>query len=409
MATLPVKFYRSDDTGAPTLSGTVSALINVLDGCLLTGYNTRAVTSITQTGGVATLTVAAGHGFVANQVIAVSGANEAAYNGDFLVTGTTSTTLTFNVAGNPSSPATGTISAKVSPSGWTKAYSGANKAAYQNADSGGTRYVLRIDDSGAQWGTPAAQVAAVSMYKAMTGIDIGTGVSPPAAVWTGNVLPWHKSNITNSTGQPWILVASAKAFYLFVWPGALSCCLHGFGDFTSNLPSDANNAFLLHGNYGTGSYAANSVAATGLNLYLNGVFSTSFTAQQAWAGMDYSGYNAGGVLALVGNRMFGGYGFGEAGLQFPNPLDNGFFYSPLVFVERLSSSGTAGVRCSAVPGLYSPQHANPFPGNGTASGIVPNYTVLTGFAPNGGNFVSIPISTGGAGGNFLVDLTNAWS
>jgi len=407
MAKLPVKFFRSDDAGAPTLSGSVSALLNVLDGCLLTGYNTKAVTSITQTGNVATMTIQAGHGFVPYQVIAVSGANEAAYNGDFLITGVSSTTLTFAVTGNPSSPATGTISAKVSPADWTKSFSGTNRASYQNADSGGSRYHLRVDDGQSLWSTPGAQTAAVGMYKTMTGIDIGTGVVPPSSAWASNALPWHKSNATNSTGKPWILIASAKTFYLFVWPDATYCILHGFGDFTSNLPSDVNNAFLLHGNYSTSTYTAAAVAATSVNLYPSGVFVTNIPAQQAWAGMDYSGYNTGGVLSLVGDRRFGGYGLGDAGMPFPNPLDNGFVPSPLLFVERLDSTGRVGMRCASVPGLYTPMHANPFPGGGL-SGVTPNYTVLPGFAANGGNFVSIPVYLGVAVGNFMVDLTSVW-
>jgi hypothetical protein len=405
MATLPVKFYRSDDAGAPTLSGTVSALLNVLDGCLLTGYNTKAVTSITQTGNVATMTIQAGHGFVPYQVIAVSGANESAYNGDFLITGVSSTTLTFAVTGNPSSPATGTISAKVSPAGWTKSFSGTNRASYQNADSGGTRYHLRVDDGGSVW---TAQIVAVSAYKTMTGIDVGTGAIPPTSAWANNVLPWQKSNGTNSTGKPWILVASAKAFYLFCWPDATYCIVHAFGDFTSNLPGDTNNCFLLHGNYGTSNYGATAVAATSINLFANGVFSSSYPLQQGWVGADYSGYNTGGVIALLGNRTFGGYGFGDAGMKFPNPMDNGFYIYPLSFIERENSQGDIGPRCLAVPGLYTPAHANPFPG-GAIAGLVPNYTMLAGYGPNGGNMVSIPVYLGIAVGNFFVDLTNPWA
>ncbi len=143
MATLPVKLFRSDDPGAPTLNGVAGALTNVLDGCLLTGYNTRAATSLTQSGGAATMTLQSGHGFAVNQVVAVSGFNEAAFNGDFWVTGVGATTLQFAVAGNPASPATGAGGVKVSPAGWTKIFPGTDKAAYQGA--GGTGFVLRAD------------------------------------------------------------------------------------------------------------------------------------------------------------------------------------------------------------------------------------------------------------------------
>lgn len=236
---------------------------------------------------------------------------------------------------------------------------------------------------------------------------MGTGAAPPAAVWANNLLPWHKSNASNGTGKPWILIASNKTFYLFVWPDTTNCYLHAFGDFSSNLPSDANNAFLLHGNFGTAGFTASAVAALYFNMYNAGIFGTANPTRQSWVGGDYGGYGSAGVTCLMGNRTFSGSGFGEVGLKFPNPLDNGFFYSPISLLEQLNTSGEAGVRCSAMPGLYSPQHANPFPG-ATPTGVVPNYTILTGFSPNGGNFISIPIYTGNGTGNLLLDLTNAW-
>ena len=69
-----------------------------------------AVTSITRSGTTATLTSTTVHGFEAGDLVDVVGANESAYNGlQLVLTAPTTTTLTYTVAGSPTTPATGTI------------------------------------------------------------------------------------------------------------------------------------------------------------------------------------------------------------------------------------------------------------------------------------------------------------
>ncbi len=70
-----------------------------------------SVTSITYSGLTATLTVASAHGLKRGDYIVISGANETAYNGTFMVESVpTSTTLTYALLSTPSAtPATGTI------------------------------------------------------------------------------------------------------------------------------------------------------------------------------------------------------------------------------------------------------------------------------------------------------------
>lgn len=70
-----------------------------------------AITSITQTAGLATATTTAPHGFTISDVIplTIAGALPAAYDGTFQCTITGASTFTFAVPGGTSSPATGTI------------------------------------------------------------------------------------------------------------------------------------------------------------------------------------------------------------------------------------------------------------------------------------------------------------
>ncbi len=68
-----------------------------------------AVSSLTRSGGTATLTTSTPHGFVTGQKVVISGATQTDYNGAYTVTVTGPTTFTYTVANSPATPATGTI------------------------------------------------------------------------------------------------------------------------------------------------------------------------------------------------------------------------------------------------------------------------------------------------------------
>src|SRR5689334_22614874 len=68
-----------------------------------------AITSITYTGNVATLTLTA-HGLIPGDVIRIAGADQSDYNGDKLVqTVPTSATLTYDIYSSQATTATGTL------------------------------------------------------------------------------------------------------------------------------------------------------------------------------------------------------------------------------------------------------------------------------------------------------------
>jgi hypothetical protein len=75
-----------------------------------TGQTASAVTSITQTGGVATVTQTA-HGYDDFDLIKIAGSTIAAYNGNHRIKVLTANTYTFAIASGAASPATGTITA----------------------------------------------------------------------------------------------------------------------------------------------------------------------------------------------------------------------------------------------------------------------------------------------------------
>ncbi len=199
-----VKWFTSAMTGAPALSGTAGTLIGVLDACLIDGFGSVTLASLVVASGVATGTVNTGHGFTDHVVVLVAGATPSGLNGDKRITVTGANTFTFDATGISDQTASGTITAKVAPVGWTKAYSGTNKAAYARSDVTATAMLLRVDDTQSQAGR-------IIIYEAMTDIDTGTAPTP-----TSNYYVAGKSTTANSTVRSWALYADSRLFYLFI-------------------------------------------------------------------------------------------------------------------------------------------------------------------------------------------------
>lgn len=211
--TIAVKRYTSTQTGAPTLTGQVGTLVTLLDACLKDGFNSKSVSSATQTAGVATLTFSGAHGYAVNDVIVISGANEAAWNDEFRVlTVADSTHLTFAIASGTTSPATGTLTAKIAPLGWTKPYSGTNKAAYLPKSQYVQSY-LRVQDDSSTPTSASGRWAKLRGYESMSDVDTGTGLFPTAAQST-NGLSLVKSSTSDSTARAWVLVGDGGLIYV---------------------------------------------------------------------------------------------------------------------------------------------------------------------------------------------------
>lgn len=68
-----------------------------------------AVTSLTRVSTTATATTAAPHGYTTNDYVTVAGATPTAYNGKVKITVTGPSSFSYQVAGTPATPATGTI------------------------------------------------------------------------------------------------------------------------------------------------------------------------------------------------------------------------------------------------------------------------------------------------------------
>jgi hypothetical protein len=380
-----VKFIHSGMAGAPVLSGTAGALIAVLDAALVNGFGSATVDSLVVAGGVATVTRAAGHPFVATEVAQIGGATVAggSVNGDKVVLSATATQYTFDATGIPNQTATGTVTHKVAPLGWQKTFAGTNLAAYKSLNVLATGCLLRVDD------TATGNGRAVG-YLTMADINTGTGPFPTAAQ-VASGLWWPKSNVVSAAARGWMIVGDDRGFYLATdhTGGNIGSTTVAFGDFQS-LKSPDPYGCILNG------MTSDIVSATPGT-------STSDVSYRIGGGM----YFARGVSGLGGpvlvtrnpghplGSVSGAYsGSASASfMAFPNPADNGLFVLPMTVGE------TSPVNCyrGVLPGFWFVPQA--VAATFTSRDIVTGVTGLTGR--------SLRAIRNGEGTSFY-DVTGPW-
>lgn len=319
------KEYSFQQSSAPACSGTIGAGITILDACLIDGFNTQSINTISITTNIATVTTSSTHGFVLDEIIIISGANESIFNGEFKILSTpTISSFTFALT-TELTEATGTMSVKINSLGWEKVFSGTNKAVYRSLDITGTRLYLRIDDTNAQY-------MLVTMYETMSDIDNGTGVS--------ETLYWQKSDISSSSIRAWYLIGNSKLFYIMI--GFANdyqdrVCPGSFGDFISCKVADAYNCMLIgHTNFS--SYQGSNSSFTH-NKSVSAVSGQLITKSYSQTGSYIHFYK----LSASSTINFG-YG-GE--IFYPNAADDGIHLTPVYMFETSTYRGI-------MPGLLVP-------------------------------------------------------
>lgn len=338
--------YESTQPGAPSLSGTAGALIAVLKACLIDGFGTTAVASITVAGGVATATFTGGHSFRPGSPILIAGATPAALNGVSRVSTTATGSVSFPApAGVADGTASGSITAKVAPAGWAMPFTGTNVAVFRATAPEATECFFRIDDTGTQFGL-------VRGYVAMTDADTGTGPYPVAAQAT---LAWTKSNDASSSSREWRIVADERT--VLVWivpyrsdPTVYAGSLFGFGDFLPDRSGDPYASFVAgkeDRNIDSGAQYGDLSVANGQYDYGGMYFPRASTgiggSQRA---RKIGAYSSGNIV------LSGMSGYASYALPFPNPADNSLRVHEVAVV-----GGSAGFR-GRLPGVFhTPQNA----------------------------------------------------
>lgn len=354
------QIYKSTDTNAPVLSGTAGALIALLDACLVNGYTTASVTSITRAGTTATATLAVANGTLATgHYVTISGAVQTDYNGTFQITFVDATHFTFTVANSPTTPATGTILYAKAALGWAKPFSGTNLAVYRSADPASNRFYLRLDETGSLLG--GQKDCSVVGYETMSDVNNGTGLFPTPTTAIGTNLTgswnWVKSSTADATARAWTLVGDGKTFYFF--PQAVTAtpgC--GFGHFIPNKPGDGYCTFLTGYSNVNGAFAGingivNSLAMFNTNINTSGMLSMPRSYTQI--GQHAFGKNVVLTNAATGNVWQCHGSAVNVTSQYPgatiNPVDGSVMFVPVYIMEG-TTNATAIFR-GRFPGLFA--------------------------------------------------------
>ena len=338
MATLPVKYFSSAMPGAPTLNGTSGSLLGIISACLVNGWGSVTLDSVTIASNVITFNKTA-HNFVVDQVIEVSGiTTPAAANGQYVIASKTTDSFTAVCSGISDQSATGTILCKVASAGWSKPYTGTNKAVFKSPDATSNKPCLRVLDTG-------TTTARLNGYTAMTGVDTGTDIFPTAAQVSGGVY-WEKSTTANSTARSWILVADSRAFYFWRSPDGETTInvMDYFCEFVSEKTGDAYNVALSGARdvYGLSSPRDQAVDGAG-NTH--------------WAPREYTQTGTAIQLEIFRSPITGaGYASGTYGMTYPSVMNGGLLLS--VVQLPVSAFASAGYRCLSFPGVFhTPQNA----------------------------------------------------
>lgn len=397
---MAIKVYTSLQQGAPIINGVAGSLITALDAILVDGYGQVNVSSITRSGTTATVTTATAHGFSTGDVALIAGAAETEYNGEFVVTVTGATTFTYDVVGSPSTPATGTITSKRAPAGFTKVFSGTNKAVYRSNDLSSRRHYFRIVDDGTTSG--GAREARLWGYETMSDVDTGTGMYPTTGQHPNGFF-CQKSYTADSTGRNWVLITDGKTVYHFAYidssvssgditaPGS-SMNAFAFGDAIEFKPGDAYLSFV------TGNSSSNQFSSTQYCGLFNGATSitasTPSTSQATIiASRDFTGVAGARQMQIFASGLNSSIG-ASVNISYPHQIDNGFYMVPALLTQ-----GSPALIRGRLPGFFEPLHGPCFPN----TQIVENVQGYT-----GRKFMMLWGKNSSSVGACLIDITGPW-
>lgn len=395
-----VKHFLSTMTGAPALSGTVGSMIALLDALLVTGFDTKTLTSLTVVGGVATAAFSGQHSAIVDSVILVAGvaggpAGWAGHNGEQKVTAVGAGLVRFATT-LPDGTYTGTISIKMAPAGWVKAFAGTNIAVYQSTDPQSSKMLLRVDDSNAQF-------VRVRGFETMQDANIGTGLFPLDSQQGGGGY-WPKSSAASNNPVGWAFAADSRFFYISTLPGTANAAnrqignIRAFGDPVVTRPSGDAYACLLN-------YSTSGTSYTQFDNCLSSTSAGISACARAYSGLGSCVLHklnvwGGGASAAQTSGITGIHG------AFPNPIDGGLYLA-----RRFIGTADNNFPRAEIPGSYQMLQSAGYD-NFRSGDRVPGTGALTGKTlvavhGSGGNNFDYTSSSGNTSVLFI-DVTGPW-
>jgi hypothetical protein len=118
-----------------------------------------------------------------------------------------------------------------SAAGWTKPYTGTNKAVFRNSAVSGTGYHFRLLDDGVL-SSNAGRDCEIRGYQTMSDVDTGSFPAPTVAQLANGRI-WRKSGTADATAREWVVIADERTAIVVIWPHGTSLPPRGeiMGDF----------------------------------------------------------------------------------------------------------------------------------------------------------------------------------
>ena len=286
VASTDIKFYVHSNKNAPQLQNQFGCMIDVLDACLVNGFGSQSVATLTASGTTVTATYGSAHNYLQYQVTKIAGVNQTEFNGEHrILTVPDANTITFQLASTPSvTTATGTITSSLPSLGWEKPFSSTNeagggKAAYRSKNTLlPSRPFLRVvDELDPAYTATYAKYAKVGVVEDMSDIDTMMGIqapfdaSKPNKNWVGTGsgasaingwARWYYAQQYIPSGQSdastipagtrhWILIGNSDYFYVLPTLSepttnlaTQNVIINGFGTLNRFYDSDNGAVFL---------------------------------------------------------------------------------------------------------------------------------------------------------------------
>lgn len=412
-----VKYMHSGMQNAPQLTNDWGVLVDMLDACLVNGFNTQTITGLSRTGTTATASFGSAHGYVQHQVIQISGVVETGWNGQYRVLATTANTLTFTVVDTIAATATGSMTAKTAPLGFEKPFSGTQKAVYRSPNPLSSRLFLRVDNSlDPVWTSTYAKYGKVTVSDGMSDVDTFTGSQMPYDsanptknhVGTGsgsNAIngwaKWYYARSLNSTdaaaigtgSRSWVLIGDDRGFYFLPAWSASSPNLRAtycFNDIQSHKGGDSYKTVfystLIYGTAITNNMSPSSNSAPFASNKTDGLMLKPYSQSGSPVAVGLR------TLALNDSTQISGNVSNN--IDSPNPADNAYVFHPAYVRE--STGG--GVLRGEVQGAYWVLQSQP----------VADMTVLTDVIDSSRAYLMVANANSIIEGRVLFDITGPW-
>jgi len=269
--------------------------------------------------------------------------------------------------------------------GWTKEFSGTNKAAYRSGSDASCRTYLRADDTATGF---SATETALRGYLAMSDIDTGTDLFPTVAQ-AANGMHLGKSNTADATVRPWVAAGDSRTLIIFVQVRTGYWESHYIGDFDSFTPGDAYDSVMI--GYPTGTTPDGHITSV--------LGATTSNGSTQWTGAAWiaRGYNQLGTAIQASRYQDSGL-WGFSSINFPdaataswgriprvNPVDGGVYTGSMMLMEATTNIPVRGrLRGIRMVGSYGGEWTTggQFTGSGVLAGKTYEIFSLTNYTLN---------------------------